>query len=270
VVLSWIISPAFSIVISFTMFNFIKRRIISKTDSYEQALRLSPVFVGLTMFVVVLSFLFKTPLGKRLSVGTPAAALIALVTAAGIGLAARWLLRRIHRNRPAEDGEGIFRYIQVGTACYVALAQGANDVANAVAPLAVIYFFVRTGTVGDQVQVPLFLLLFGGVGIALGIAMAGRRVMETLGTRITHLSNSRGFCVEFAAATTVLAASKLGLPVSTTHAAVGGVLGVGVARGMEALNLRLVYEIVLYWLLTLPAAAGTCMIVFKIIQLSLS
>jgi PiT family inorganic phosphate transporter len=90
--------------------------------------------------------------------------------------------------------------------------------------------------------------------------------METLGTKITHLSNSRGFCVEFGAATTVLIASKLGLPVSTTHAAVGGVLGVGIARGMEALNLRLVYEIVFYWLLTLPAAALTCMGIYKILQ----
>jgi len=266
VILSWIISPALSIIISFIMFSIIKRLIISRNDSFDRALKLSPFFVGISIFIVVLSFLFKTPLGNTLSIGTPMAVLIAILIAVLIGYIAKFFLKRVKRNISGDNGEGIFRYIQVGTACYVALAQGANDVANAIAPLAVIYFFVNTGTVGDQVPVPFFLLIFGGVGIALGITMAGRRVMETLGTKITHLSNSRGFCVEFAAATTVLIASKLGLPVSTTHAAVGGVLGVGMARGMEALNLRLVYEIVFYWLLTLPAAAFTCMAIYKILQ----
>jgi len=266
VILSWIISPAFSIVISFIMFSIIKRLIISRNNSFDRALKLSPFFVGISIFIVVLSFLFKTPLGKTLSIGTPMAVLVSAFFAVLIGYIAKFFLKRVKRNIDGDNGEDVFRYIQVGTACYVALAQGANDVANAIAPLAVIYFFVKTGTVGDQVPVPFFLLLFGGVGIALGIMMAGRRVMETLGTKITHLSNSRGFCVEFGAATTVLIASKLGLPVSTTHAAVGGVLGVGMARGMEALNLRLVYEIVLYWLLTLPAAALTCMGIYSMLQ----
>lgn len=266
VVLSWIISPVFSFIISFIMFTIIKNVIISKSDAFNRALKLSPVFVGLAIFIIVLSFLFKTPLGKQLSVETPLAILIAMATAAIFGFFAKLLLVRINRGRSADDAEGVFRYIQVGTSCYVALAQGANDVANAVAPLAVIYFFVKTGTIGDKVPVPFFLLLFGGVGIACGITMAGRRVMETLGSKITQLTNTRGFCVDFAAATTVLIASKLGLPVSTTHAAVGGVLGVGMARGMEALNLRLVYEIALYWVLTVPAAACTCMVIYKILH----
>ncbi|TES93675.1 MAG: inorganic phosphate transporter, partial [Desulfobacteraceae bacterium] len=152
------------------------------------------------------------------------------------------------------------------TACYVALAQGANDVANAIGPLAVIYFLVKTGSVGATVPVPVFLLLFGGIGIACGIGMAGHRVMETMGEKITTLSNTRGFCVEFAAATTVLVASKMGLPVSTTHAAVGGVLGVGLARGIEAVNFGIIYKIMLYWVLTVPAAAVTSMVIFKILQ----
>ena len=96
--------------------------------------------------------------------------------------------------------------------------------------------------------------------------MAGHRVMETMGKKITHLSNTRGFSVEFAAATTVLVASKMGLPVSTTHAAVGGVLGVGLARGFEAVNFGIIYRIMLYWVLTVPAAAITSMLIFKILQ----
>jgi len=115
--------------------------------------------------------------------------------------------------------------------------------------------------------VPFFLLFFGGIGIACGISMAGYRVMETLGQKITTLSNSRGFAVQFAAASTVLIASKMGLPVSTTHAAVGGVLGVGLARGIEAVNFGIVIKIMIYWVLTVPAAAITSMFIFKIIQL---
>jgi PiT family inorganic phosphate transporter len=116
-------------------------------------------------------------------------------------------------------------------------------------------------------SVRLFLLLFGGVGIACGIGTAGHRVMETIGRKITTLNNTRGFSVDFAAATTVLLASKMGLPVSTTHAAVGGVMGVGLARGIEAVNFRIIFQIVLYWILTVPASAITSIILFKILQL---
>ena len=173
------------------------------------------------------------------------------------------------KDKVSNGAEEIFKYIQVGTACYVALAQGANDVANAIGPLAVIYFLVKTGSVGVKVPVPFFLLFFGGIGIACGISMAGYRVMETLGKKITTLSNTRGFSVEFAAATTVLIAAKMGLPVSTTHAAVGGVMGVGLARGIEAVNFGIVFRIVLYWVLTVPASAVTSMIIFKLLEIFL-
>jgi len=266
VIASWVISPIFSLIIAWSMFNIIVKFVLRRRDAFHWALVLSPVFIGLTVFVVVLSFLFKTPLGKTLSLGTPMAILTGLIIALLFGLVGRLLLTRFVPN-DERGTEEIFRKIQIGTSCYVALAQGANDVANAIGPLAVIYFLVKTGTVGVQVPVPIYLLLFGGVGIACGIGMAGHRVMDTIGNKITTLTNTRGFAVDFAAATTVLIASKLGLPVSTTHASVGGVIGVGLARGIEAVNFNILYKIVLYWILTVPAAALTSMIVFKLLEL---
>jgi len=266
VVMSWVISPVFSLVISYLMFKTIVKLILVKKNAFIRSLSLSPVFIGMTAFVVVLSFLFKTPLGKTLSIYTWTALLLALVLGGLVGYAGKGLLRRFTRPDDDDSTEQVFRKIQIGTSCYVALAQGANDVANAIGPLAVIYFLVKSGNVGAKVPVPAWLLLFGGVGIACGIGMAGHRVMETIGTKITTLTNTRGFAVDFAAASTVLLASKLGLPVSTTHAAVGGVIGVGLAGGIEAVNFGVVFQIMLYWLLTVPAAAVTSMIIFKILQ----
>ncbi|MGD8460804.1 MAG: inorganic phosphate transporter, partial [Desulfobacterales bacterium] len=267
VVLSWVISPVFAMVIGFLMFKTIVKFILSKEDPFAQALKLAPYFISIALFVVILSFLFKTPLGKSLAVGTPLALLIALVMAIALGFVAVKILRIFIKKTNLTGEEEVFRKIQIGTSCYVALAQGANDVANAIGPLAVIYFLVKTGSVGAKVPVPIFLLFFGGIGIACGIGMAGHRVMDTIGRKITTLTNTRGFSVDFAAATTVMVASKMGLPVSTTHAAVGGVMGVGLARGIEAVNFRIIFEIILYWVLTVPAAAITSIVIFKILQL---
>ena len=267
VVLSWVISPVFAMVISFLMFKTIVKFILSKEDPFAQALKLAPYFISIALFVVILSFLFKTPLGKKLAIGAPMASLVALVLALILGVVAVKILRKFIKKTNLTGEEEVFRKIQIGTSCYVALAQGANDVANAIGPLAVIYFLVKTGSVGAKVPVPVFLLFFGGIGIACGIGMAGHRVMDTIGRKITTLTNTRGFSVDFAAATTVMVASKMGLPVSTTHAAVGGVMGVGLARGIEAVNFRIIFEIILYWVLTVPAAAITSIVIFKILQL---
>jgi PiT family inorganic phosphate transporter len=269
VVLSWVISPVFAMAIGFLMFKTIVKFILSKNDPLNQAFKLSPYFIGVAFFVIILSFIFKTPLGTSLAIGTPMALIIALILAIILGFVSVKILKKFTKKSELTGEEEIFRKIQIGTSCYVALAQGANDVANAIGPLAVIYFLVKTGGVGAKVPVPLFLLFFGGIGIACGIAMAGHRVMDTIGRKITTLTNTRGFAVDFAAATTVLVASKMGLPVSNTHAAVGGVLGVGLARGMEAVNFRIIFQIIVYWILTVPAAALTSVVILKILQLFL-
>jgi PiT family inorganic phosphate transporter len=266
VVMSWIISPAISLVIAFALFKIIIRSVLARSNAMIAAIRSAPFFIASAGFVVVLSFVFKTPLGKKLALSNASALLLAGIVAVGLGLVGKWLFHLYARRKASLGAEDIFRRIQIGTSCYVALAQGANDVANAIGPLALIYFLVNTGSVSEKVPVPAFLLLFGGIGIACGIWMAGHRVMGTMGTKITTLTNTRGFSVDFAAATTVLIASKLGLPVSTTHAAVGGVMGVGLARGIEAVNFRIVLQIMLYWVLTVPAAALTSMIIIAVLR----
>jgi PiT family inorganic phosphate transporter len=159
--------------------------------------------------------------------------------------------------------ERIFIWLQILTACFVAFAHGANDVANAIGPLAAVIDTARSGIVAiKQTPVSPWLLALGGVGIILGLATWGYRVIETVGKRITELTPSRGFAAEFGAATTIVIASKLSLPISTTHTLVGAVIGVGFARGLGALNLRTVRDILISWLVTLPAGAGLAILFY--------
>lgn len=148
-----------------------------------------------------------------------------------------------------------FAPLQIISACFVAFAHGANDVANAIGPIAVVLSAIQQGAIPQSAPIPTWLLAFGGLGIVIGLATWGWRVIETIGKKITELTPTRGFCAEFGAALTILIASKLGMPISTTHCLVGSVLGVGFARGIRALNLQTVKEIVLSWIITLPASA---------------
>ena len=158
--------------------------------------------------------------------------------------------------------ERIFVYLQILSAGFVAFAHGANDVANAIGPLAAVINIVKTGTVAMKSAVPTWVLALGGAGIIIGLATWGWRVIETVGKRITDLTPSRGFSAEFSAAVTIVLASKLGIPISTTHTLVGAVLGVGLARGLEALNLKTVRDIVISWIVTIPVGAGLTILFF--------
>ena len=162
--------------------------------------------------------------------------------------------------------EKVFVYLQIISACYVAFAHGANDVANAIGPVAAVLSILKNGFISETTSVPPWLLALGGIGIVIGLATWGWRVIETIGKKITELTPTRGFCAEFGAATTILVASKLGLPISTTHCLVGAVLGVGLARGLSALNLGMLREIVLSWVVTIPASAGMSILCFYILK----
>ncbi|MEM0215289.1 MAG: inorganic phosphate transporter [Archaeoglobaceae archaeon] len=156
----------------------------------------------------------------------------------------------LFRKFRAEKVENVFRYLQVFTACYVAFAHGSNDVANAVGPMAAIFGLRGEG----YYEIPREILAFGGLGIAVGVATWGYRVIKMVGEQITQLTFTRGFSAEFATATTVLSASALGLPISTTHTLVGSVIGVGLAGGISGVNLNVVQKIIFSWILTLPIA----------------
>ncbi|PIS00347.1 MAG: inorganic phosphate transporter [Chlamydiae bacterium CG10_big_fil_rev_8_21_14_0_10_35_9] len=170
------------------------------------------------------------------------------------------------RTSEFHDVERIFVYLQIISACLVAFGHGANDVANAIGPVAAVFDVLKNQSISMVSEVPVWLLALGGTGIVVGLATWGWRVIETVGKKITELTPTRGFSAEFGAATTILIASKMGLPISTTHSLVGGVLGVGLARGLSALNLRTLRDIFLSWVITIPISAILSIVLFYILK----
>lgn len=177
--------------------------------------------------------------------------------------------KKIDRHHPLEEHgqiEKIFAFLQILSACFVAFAHGANDVANAIGPLAAVLTILKTNSIQMEPFIPLWLLALGGGGIVVGLMTWGWRVIETVGNKITDLTPTRGFAAEISAAVVILLASRLGLPISTTHTLVGAVLGIGLARGIGALNLRILKDIVGAWVVTIPAGALFTIITFYILK----
>jgi len=264
---SWVISPLVGGAWAYGVYRLVRKGVVETRDPALSARRLAPHMVAAMMFVLTLAMLFK---GLK-NVDLPIQGWQTLPLAAGVALLmglAVWLaLRRGPGPRPGEgDMESVFRWLQVTTACFVAFAHGANDVANAVGPVAAVLAVLRSGAVDQTVAVPPWVLMAGGGGIVVGLATYGYKVMRTIGTRITEVTPSRGFAAEFGAAITILTGSKLGLPLSTTHTLVGAVVGVGFARGMRALDLRVLSQIAVSWLLTIPAAAALCVTFFYLLR----
>lgn len=271
IVLSWIVSPFFGALIAYMVFMHIRKTILYRKDIIKATWFWAPMWSALTVVMVALSFCYKTPYGKNLQLNGWTGFVIALAAGAVTVFAIRALMPKMMKSASPdtthrEQVDEVFRNMQVGTACYVALSQGANDVANAIGPVIAIYFIATQGSMLGQMHVPVWLLILGGVGIATGIALMGHKVMGTVGERITKINNTRGFAVAFSSATTVLMASNLGLPVSTTHATVGSVVGVGLARGFHAVDFRVLGRIVLFWVLTVPIAAFSCIVIFQILR----
>jgi PiT family inorganic phosphate transporter len=262
IVVSWLTSPLLSGVMAFCIFQFTRWAVLDQESPIQQVRKVGPFFFFYVFFIVGLVTLFKGLKNLKLDLDLPEA----LVGSFALGLVGaaigKFFLRRVREDEGEPGGrfsevERVFVVLQILTACAVAFAHGSNDVANAIGPLAAVVSVVQGGgEVLGKAPVQPWMLAVGGLGIVVGLATWGYRVMETVGKKITELTPSRGFAAELAAATTIVLASRLGIPVSTTHTLVGAVLGVGLARGIGALDLRVVGKIIASWIATLPIAAG--------------
>ncbi len=273
IVLSWVVSPIAGAIIAGGIYYLIREKVLRADAPESVALRWAPYLIGVVLLTIILSFIFKGLKNLHLDLGFGQALLIAIPCATAGGLVGtRWLRALLGRRKLREDIEqdisplqAFFAYLQVVTACYVAFAHGANDVANAVGPLAAIFSVVKTKSVAMQVQVSTWMLAIGGIAVGGGLYAFGAKVMETVGGKITELTPVRGFCAQFGAATTILVCSRLGLPVSTTHVLVGAVVGVGFMRGMGFLDLRLLRNILGSCVITLPFTSLLPMVIYKLL-----
>jgi PiT family inorganic phosphate transporter len=265
----WIISPLLGALVAFTLFHIIRKLILSKEQPYNAAVKVAPYLVFVLFTVIVLSIIYKGL--KNLHLDFPFSQALAISLIIGLlGAYITWIVVKIDRTIPDHKEqyvktEKLFGYLQIYTACYIAFAHGANDVANAMGPVAAIFSIFQTNTIIMKVNVPIWILLLGGIGIVVGLSTYGYKVIETIGRKITEITPTRGFAAEFSTATTVLIFSKLGLPISTTHTMVGSVIGIGFARGISTLNLQVIRNIITSWFITIPTAAILTVIIYKII-----
>ena len=270
---SWVVSPLLAGTISFLIFKSVQILILDTDDPFAKAKKYVPGYMFLVGFVIAMVTFLKGL--KHVGFDLSFQQSIIFSTAFGIVIALLGIafLRRVEnvskqRGGVVFDGvERVFAVLMVFTACAMAFAHGSNDVANAVGPLAAVASIVQSGgEIAAASVLPWWILLLGGSGIVAGLIMLGYRVIETVGKNITELTPSRGFAAELAAATTVVLASGTGLPISTTHTLVGAVLGVGLARGISAVNAGVVGRIFLSWIITLPVGAGLSIIIFFIFK----
>jgi PiT family inorganic phosphate transporter len=269
IVASWFISPFAGGLMAYIVFRLISRHILCKDKPILAASKGVPVCFFVTFMVVILATILKGLKHLHLDLRTSEALLVSAIGGAIAAAISALLLRRAGTNDkslPLGDQlvrvEKIFAPLVIVTSCSVAFAHGANDVANAIGPLAAVVEIAKTGSVPQKVSVDMWILVLGGAGIAAGLLILGHRVIKTVGTGITDLTPSRGVAADIATTTTVLACSKIGLPISTTHTLVGAVIGVGLARGITAVNVKVVRSIFVSWIVTIPFTAGSTILLY--------
>jgi PiT family inorganic phosphate transporter len=270
---SWVVSPMLGGLIAMLLMLSIRKLILNADNPFESAKRWGPLYVFLVGWIVSLVTLFKGLKHLDLHLTTAESLIGATVIGVVTALIGKLMINRVKVQPEADRDfhfasvERVFVPMMIFTACAMAFAHGSNDVANGIGPMAAVVSIVQSGgEVAQKATLPAWILILGGVGIVAGLATMGYRVMQTIGTRITELTPTRGYCATLAAASTVVLASKTGLPVSTTHIAVGAVMGVGLVRGIGALDLRVIGNIILSWLVTLPAGAILAAVFFFILR----
>jgi len=273
IVASWVVTPAISGFIAFMIFQSVQKLIFNTDNPLANAKRYVPFYMGLAGFVIALVTIKKGLTHVGLNLNNIEAYSLAIAIAALIAIGGAIAIKRLKldetTDRQTQFGnvEKVFAILMILTACCMAFAHGSNDVANAIGPLAAVVSVVQSGgEINSQSPLVWWILPLGAIGIVLGLAVFGQRVMQTIGKNITRLTPSRGFAAELAAASTVVIASGTGLPISTTQTLVGAVLGVGMARGIAAINIGVVRNIVVSWVVTLPAGAALSIMFFFTIK----
>ncbi|MGO0305586.1 inorganic phosphate transporter [Endozoicomonas acroporae] len=271
---SWVVSPLMSGLFAFLIFVSVQKLILDTENPFRNAKRYMPLYMFLVGFMMSMVTLIKGLKHIGLPLDYTESTVLSLIIGLVIMFIGQMALAKIKEDIQADMSfhfssvEKVFGVMMIFTACSMAFAHGSNDVANAVGPLAaVVSVVISGGEIVGKSSVPPWVLLVGAVGIVAGLATWGYKVMATIGSHITELTPSRGFAAELAAASTVVMASGTGLPISTTHTLVGAVLGVGLARGIGALNLRVISTIFMSWLVTLPAGAILAIIFFHCLKL---
>ncbi len=266
IIVSWVTSPIFGGITAFLVFKLIVYLIFNSEEPFETAKKSVPFILGITIFIISLSLLYNTALSERIfgyRLQILGATVFALFPAVILGFLGKYpMLSGVEKENGLGDVENVFKRLQLLTACYIAFSFGANNVGNAIGPIVL----VIRNTYGST---PYFLqneilLLIGGIGLAVGISTWGYKVIKTIGFKLTSLTNTRGFSVSFGGATTMLVASMVGMPISTSHTVVGAVLGVGFARGVEAIDLSVIRKIIISWLITVPISAITCVVLYSV------
>jgi len=272
IVASWVVSPLTAGFIAYLIYQSVLRLILHQDDPLEKAKRYVPVYIFFAAFTITLVTILKGLKHVGLDLSLEHSYYLATGIAVVIALIGAVAIRNIQPDRKAEKRqhfhtvERVFGVLMIVTACGMAFAHGSNDVANAIGPLAAVISVAHSGAVAAKSALPIWVLMLGGGGIVIGLATFGRHVIATVGQKITQLTPSRGFAAELAAATTIVIASGTGLPISTTHTLVGAVLGVGLARGIEAIDLRVVGRIFVSWVVTIPAGALLAIVFFTIFK----
>ena len=270
IVASWVISPLVGGALAFCAYRGIRRWVLQSRHPVFMARRAVPAACATVIFILTMSVTYQGLPRLRLNMPLGSAILTSLGVAIIVG-GATWLnglrnRKHVPLRHRYEVVEHWFSRLQLVTGCYMAFAHGANDVANAIGPLSGAIQGLREGAISAKSQIPPWLLAFGGVGIVVGLATYGYKVIESVGKKITEITPTRGFSAELGTATTVLVCSKLGLPISTTFVLVGAVMGVGLARGFGAIDLRVIRKIFASWLITIPVSAGLSALIFQLLR----
>ncbi|RWU09047.1 anion permease [Pseudidiomarina gelatinasegens] len=270
---SWVITPMIAGLIAYFIFLSAQKLIFDSDNPLNMAKRYVPFYMAMTGFMISLVTIKKGLKHVGIELTSLEGYSLAIGIAIAVGILGKILISRLKFDPAADKNmhytnvEKVFAVLMIVTACAMAFAHGSNDVANAIGPLAAVVSIVQSGgEISSKAALAWWVLPVGALGIVAGLAMLGRRVIATIGKGITHLTPSRGFAAELAAATTVVIASGTGLPISTTQTLVGAVLGVGMARGIAALNLGVVRNIVVSWVVTLPAGAIMSILFYFIIK----